>query len=213
MICFMGSSHAAIHLRNAARKKGLPLTSDYLEADLIFISEDTPTDTEGNRNLEPIRDLIVQARTTTAALVLTSQVPPGFTRSLDIPRIHHQPETLRIKDAEHRASYPDYIIVGGEEEISVDYSDYLRAFKCPLFFMTWEEAEFSKIAVNMFLASQVDTANILSKIAHKSGANWDKIVKAIKLDKRLGSYMTPGHWQDSKHLVRDSVTLNEICMR
>ena len=96
MICFLGSSHAANHLRRAALKLGLPLTNEPESAGVVFISQDTPTDTQGNRELEQITDLVKRAAKSGAQLVLTSQVPPGFTRSLGIGNIFHQAETLRI---------------------------------------------------------------------------------------------------------------------
>ena len=181
-------------------------------AKLIFISEDTPTDENGIRDLNPILSLISRASTTNAQLVITSQVPPGFTRKLCLPNIFHQAETLRIKDAEQRAMHPEYIAVGGQGTIGKHYAEYLFAFQCPILRMTWEEAEMSKIAVNMFLASQVDTTNRLAKAAAKVGAKWENIAKALRLDTRIGqqSYLTPGRWQDSRHLLRDAVTLAEI---
>ena len=213
MICFVGTSHAAVHLRNAAKQKGLEICYDTSKASVIFISEDTPTDSKGNRNLDPIRKLVDNVSKTGAQLVLTSQVPPGFTRSLGIENIYHQAETLRIKDAEERALKPDYIAVGGPIGICRQYSEYLVAFHCPILRMTWEEAEFSKIAVNMTLASQVDNTNRLAAAAAKVGADWTNVAKALKLDGRIGpsAYLTPGRWQDSKHLMRDFITLEEIC--
>ena len=145
-------------------------------------------------------------------MVLTSQVPPGFTRSLGMNNIYHQAETLRIKDAESRAYSPDYIAVGGPQGVSRHYADYLMAFHCPILRMTWEEAEFSKIAVNMFLAAQVDTTNRLASAAEKVGADWLQVRRALKYDKRIGqeAYLTPGRWRDSRHLLRDHVTLVDI---
>jgi hypothetical protein len=32
----------------------------------------------------------------------------------------------------------------------------------------------------------------------------------VGYDKRIGTYTTPGRWQDSIHLLRDYVTLKEI---
>ena len=164
------------------------------------------------RDLTPIQTLIAKFAPTGVQLVLTSQVPPGFTRSLGIENIFHQAETLRIIDAELRAFHPEYIAVGGEAKIGTHYANYLAAFHCPVLRMTWEEAEFSKIAVNMTLASQVDNANRLAAVAAKVGANWDVVCQALKLDSRIGgrSYLKPGRWQDSKHLLRDSVTLEEL---
>ena len=88
MICFLGTSHAAEHLRDAAYTRGVPITFDGLHADVIFVSEDTPTDEDGKRDLQPIRALIETAKAFGKPIVLTSQVPPGFTRSLGITHIY-----------------------------------------------------------------------------------------------------------------------------
>lgn len=212
MICFLGTSHAAQHLKAAAIAKGFSICENPQNASLIFISEDTPTDDEGVRDLEPIRALVAEANQTSAQLVLTSQVSPGFTRSLNLKNIYHQAETLRIKDAEYRSLNPDYIAVGGPEGICREYAMYLLSFHCPVIRMSWEEAEMSKIAVNMMLAAQVDYANAMSKVCEKVGADWSMVAKALHYDKRIGkeSYLTPGRWQDSKHLYRDYVTLEAL---
>ena len=211
MIYFAGTSHAAQHLREGARKRGVKISEAPNLADVIFVSDDTPTAEDGTRNLEPIKELVHSMTRFNKQIVLTSQVPPGFTRSLGLTNIYHQAETLRIKDAEYRAEHPDYIAVGGPVGISRHYAEYLLAFKCPVIRMTWEEAEMSKIAVNMMLAAQVDYANRMSAIATKVGADWEKVAKAIRYDKRIGrAYLTPGRWQDSPHLMRDYVTLEAL---
>lgn len=212
MIYFAGTSHAAKTLREAAFVKGLSLTEKPGEASLIFISQDTPTSPDGVRNLKPIIGLIEWCRQFDATLVLTSQVPPGFTRSLGIHNIFHQAETLRIKDALDRALNPEYIAVGGEAEIPAIYAWYLIAFGCPVLRMSWEEAELSKIAINTFLAAQVDTTNRLAKAAEKVGANWNMVKLALQHDKRIGqhAYLEPGCWQNSQHLLRDAVTLEGL---
>jgi UDPglucose 6-dehydrogenase len=64
----------------------------------------------------------------------------------------------------------------------------------------------------MTLASQVDNTNRLASAAKKCGADWESIVTILKHDKRIGphSYLTPGDWRASKHLMRDYYTLEEI---
>ena len=210
MIRFLGTSFAAKHLEDAAKKRGLPVTDDLHKADLVFVSHDTPTDETGKRDLLPIRRwLHVAVERSSAPIVLTSQVPPGFTRSLGIERIWYQAETLRIKDAKERAMNPEQIIVGGPSPIPPAYAHYLAAFNCPILRMSWESAEFAKIAINIFLAAQVDTTNRLAAAAKKVGASWQDIAGVLMLDKRIGkyAYLAPGRWQDSLHLLRDAVTL------
>jgi len=215
MIHFVGTSHAAQHLSEAAEKKGLALTGDIREADLIFVSEDTPTDADGQRLLYPIEALVTQALTYEVPVVLTSQVTPGFTRSFATSNIWHQAETLRIKDAKFRAEWPEQIIVGGPPILPDTYIRYLKAFGCPINFMSWESAEFAKIAINMFLAAQVDLTNELAEAAQKVGAEWEDVARVLRHDKRIGphAYLEPGCWQDSTHLLRDYVTLEEIRSR
>lgn len=212
MIYFHGTSHAAEHLREGAKSRGVVVVDSPNLADVIFISEDTPTDYSGKRDLEPIRKAVHSLTRFNKQMVLTSQVPPGFTRSLGLQNIYHQAETLRIKDAVYRAAHPDYIAVGGPIGVSKHYADYLCAFHCPIIRMSWEEAEMSKIAVNMMLAAQVDFTNRLSKACAKVGADWKNVAKALHHDKRIGheAYLIPGKWQHSRHLLRDFVTLEAI---
>ena len=212
-IAFIGTSHAARHLSMAARLKGFELVAAG-EGDLTFVSEDTPTDERGKRDLNVIRGLVVEARKYDAPIILTSAVPPGFTRSLGF-QLWHQAETLRMRDAEERAINPEMIIVGADDPglpLPKAYETYLRSFKCPRLIMTWEEAEFSKMAINCILASQVECANDLSAAAKKVGASWRAIKEVLRHDSRIGpyAYLEPGDWKRSRHLVRDMRTLLEI---
>lgn len=215
MLYFMGDSFAANHLRQAAQDKELEVTRFPEDAHLIFISEDAGISEDGTRDLAQIKKYIEISKSFRAVRVLTSQVPPGFTRALKMD-IYHQAETLRVKDARERAAKPEYICVGCDnprETLPQVYLTYLRAFNCPIIQCTYEEAEFSKIAVNMTLASQVENANRLSEVAKKiPGVKWGVIAQILYHDRRIGpySYLKPGNWKDSPHLLRDWVSLREI---
>lgn len=211
-ITFLGTSHAAQHLSAAAAEKGFQIVGLEDSPSLVFVSEDTPTDDAGVRDLQPIRDLIPMGG---VPIVLTSQVPPGFTRSLARNDIYHQAETLRIKDAAERARNPEQIIVGCHDPhaaLPLAYLTYLQAFHCPIHLMSYESAEFSKMAINAFLISQVETTNMLSRLAAKCGADWFHVKQALHSDSRIGmnAYLDPGRWQDSKHMLRDYATLFDM---
>lgn len=214
MICFLGDSYAALTLKEAARCRGLPLTDDMAKADLVFVSQDTPTDADGKRDLQPIRDMIASVPLG-PTLVITSQVPPGFCRSLKMT-IWYQAETLRTTgDGAHRAMHPEMFIIGcGNKAFlpSPAYQEYLDAFDCPVIRGSYEDAEFAKIAINMTLAAQVERTNVLSEAATKCGADWGRVSRALRHDSRIGkyAYLTPGDWTKSPHLIRDHVTLMEI---
>jgi len=213
MICFVGTSFAPKTFRRAALIKGIKLTDDPTKASVVFVSEDTPTDNEGNRDLDIIRKLVKHIfGKTMAPIVLTSQVSPGFTRSLDLP-IWCQAETLRIKDALQRALNPEQHIFGCEDPnapLPKALLSYLDSFPAPIFKMSYESCEFSKIAINMTLASQVENTNRLAKAAESFKAEWEDIAIVLAHDRRIGkdSYLNPGDWKQSPHLLRDWRTLN-----
>ncbi len=218
MIHFIGDSYAAVTLKEAARRRGLPLTDDMANTDLVFVSQDTPTDRHGNRDLVLIENLI-RSVPLNIPLVITSQVPPGFCDRMKSGRAahctYHQSETLRTTgDGMFRAMYPEMFIVGCEYtmEFPPAYYDYLHAFDCPILRMTFRDAEFAKIAINMTLASQVDNANRLSEAAVKCGADWGRVANAMRHDSRIGkyAYLTPGSWEKSPHLLRDFVTMGSL---
>ena len=213
-ITFLGTSHAAQHLSQAAIEKGFTLVPIDGDPKLVFVSEDTPTDENGKRELSAIGGMVTRAlETVSVPIILTSQVTPGFTRQFN-PHVYHQAETLRIKDAAERASNPEMLIVGcadPAEPLPLAYATYLRAFNCPILTMTYESAEFAKMAINAFLISQVETTNMLSTLAQKCGAEWASVREVLQHDSRIGpkAYLERGRWHDSKHLLRDYVSLRE----
>lgn len=212
-IFFEGTTHLAHYSIVGASARGVHVVMRSEEADLIAIAHDTPTDANGNRNLDIISSLIETYRGEKPVLLM-SQVPPGFCRAKAMRNLFYYPETLRIKDSYQRAVTPEYIIIGhlDDGEIPMEIIDYTSSFSCPLLTMSYEEAEFSKIAVNFALASQVEYANRMADACTAIGADWSKVRQAIQFDKRIGkeAYLTPGRWQDSIHLLRDYVTLKEI---
>lgn len=214
--CFLGDSFAANTLREAARRRGLTLVP-LPEADLIFVSQDTKTDGTGKRDMSEVLCFLDQVKKTRKPIVLTSQVEPGFCRQYghehDISyRLYHQAETLRIEDGLQRGMFPEQIIIGSICPAVKEYQEYLDAFDCAVHWVTWEEAEFAKLAINYCLASQVRTTNELAERAGEVGADWGKIARILRHDHRIGkyAYLTPGRWEDSIHLLRDYVTLDKI---
>ena len=215
MIFFVGDSFAPRHLREAAIKRGLVMAPNLHRAQLVFISQDTEVGEYGNRILDPIRDLVAETREkTNAVMVLSSQVPPGFTRGLRMD-IYHMAETLRVKDAAKRAYSPEQFIIGCKdptESLPQVLLNYLSAFPCPFHQVSWETAEFSKIAINMTLAAQVDNTNRLAEACRRLSIKWEQVADILKHDNRIGpdSYLVPGDWRASRHLLRDAQTLADL---
>jgi len=190
-------------------------------ADVVYIAADVPTDDDGKSNLVPIRVLIgrvASALRADAVLVILCQVPPGFTRSLDVipqDRLLYQVETLIFGRAIERALQPERFIVGCADPshpLPPPYCRVLEAFGCPILAMRFESAELAKISINFCLVASVSVANTLAEVSEAIGADWSEIVPALKLDRRIGpySYLTPGLGISGGNLERDLRSILEI---
>jgi len=190
------------------------------ECDIVYISQDVPTDDFGKSNLggvESLIDLAAQNVLKEARIVILCQVPPGFTRRMKKyhSNISYQVETLVFGQAFSRAVTPERIIVGVESpDIALDanYAYTLARFSCPILLMDYESAEFAKISINAFLAASITTTNSLNEIAKSIGAKWENIKQALQLDRRIGpyAYLKPGLGISGGNIERDLQTLDEI---
>jgi len=188
---------------------------------ILFISPDTPTNEDNKSDYNVLFDLLHIVVTNIPledkTIVITSQLAPGITRKIsqifNDNEVFYQPEILIIGDSSNRSTYPEQIIVGCREFVRLalpeQYHKYLRSFNCPISIMSYESAEMAKIAINVYLASQVTTTNTLSEICNYVGANWWHIQSVLKRDKRIGDYTTPGLGLSGGHLERDLVTIKQ----
>lgn len=190
------------------------------ECDIVYIASDVPTDDYGKSDLKPIQAIIdqaVKAMKEDALLVILCQVPPGFTRALTFApsRLFYQVETLVFGTAVDRAMNPERFIIGCADpalKLPDSLQAYLNAFGCPILAMSYESAEFSKIAINVCLVASVSAANTMAEICERIGADWAEIIPALRLDRRIGpySYIQPGLGISGGNLERDLATVLKL---
>jgi len=192
--------------------------SDLGGCDLLYVAPDVPTDAVGASDLGPVRALVDQVvghLGPAAVLVVLSQVPPGFTRSLGFPagRAFYQVETLVFGRAVERALAPERFILGcadPQAPLPAALAAFLGEFGCPVLPMRYESAELAKIAINMCLVASIATANTLAELCERIGADWGEIAPALRLDRRIGphAYLAPGLGIAGGNLERD---LHTVC--
>lgn len=187
------------------------------QADIVFISADVPTDDDGRSDLartQRLLDAVFPCMKKDATLVILCQVPPGFTRSIPLPkeRLFYQVETLVFGAALERALQPERFIVGCADparELPAPYAAFLQASGCPVLRMRYESAELTKIAINCCLVASVSVANTLAELCERISADWSEIAPALKLDRRIGqhAYLAPGLGIAGGNLERDLATV------
>ncbi len=206
--------------KNAQRISFTADPHELVSCDMVYVAPDVPTDDDGQSDLGQVDALISQVDAvlrSDAAMIILSQVPPGFTRHrLRAGRsLYYQVETLIFGRAVERALYPERFIVGCAEPkqpLAPVFAHFLGSFGCPILPMRYESAELAKISINMCLVASVSVANTLAEICERIGADWSEIVPALKLDRRIGAYayLAAGLGIAGGNLERDLATVCHI---
>ena len=182
------------------------------EAQIIFISVNTPTKTYGKgkgmaadlKYIELCARQIAKIAKDDKIVVEKSTLPVRTAEAiksiLDNTGNHVQfqilsnPEFLAEGTAVQDLLNPDRILIGGDPSTGgqkaiqalVDvYSNWVAREKI-LTTNVWS-SELSKLTANAFLAQRISSINSLSELCEKTGADINEVAKAIGTDSRIGS--------------------------
>ena len=182
------------------------------EAQIIFISVNTPTKTYGKgkgmaadlKYIELCARQIAKIAKSDKIVVEKSTLPVrtaeaiksilGNTGNGAQFQILSNPEFLAEGTAIHALLHPDRILIGGDSseegkvaiQALVDvYANWVPANRI-LTTNVWS-SELSKLTANAFLAQRISSINAMSELCEKTGANINDVAKAIGMDSRIGS--------------------------
>ncbi len=207
------------------------------EADIIFVSVNTPTKDYGHgagmaadlRFWEKSARDILQHAKNGAIVVEKSTVPVKTAQA--ISRILHSgnegkkfqvlsnPEFLAegtaIKDLEE----PDRVLIGGEnsdegrkaaENLAAVYAHWIPRERIVLT-NVWS-SELSKLIANAMLAQRVSSINAVSALCEKTNADVKEISKAVGLDDRIGKrFLDAGVGFGGSCFRKDILNLSYVC--
>lgn len=213
-IAFAGGSHLCQTLRRVAQLRGLDVVAS--AADLFFVAEDVLDHGDLVRPHAIFEQLLMDVQ---EPVVLVSQVPPGTTRRWAAEhshRVYYQVDTIIMRSALTRAYAPEQLVVGcayPKEPLPLAYQEYLMAFKCPVWQVSYETAELAKCAINYVLAKQIEAANDIAAAARNVGADYHHVEVILRTDARIGprAYLRPG--KTNQHLDRDVATVRRLQVR
>jgi UDPglucose 6-dehydrogenase len=181
------------------------------EAQIIFISVNTPTKTYGKgkgmaadlKYIELCARQIAKIAKDNKIVVEKSTLPVRTAEAIKSIldntgngvqfQILSNPEFLAEGTAVEDLLNPDRILIGGDEtaegqkaiQALVDvYSNWVAPEKI-LTTNVWS-SELSKLTANAFLAQRISSINALSELCEKTGANINEVAKAIGMDSRIG---------------------------
>lgn len=208
------------------------------QADMVFISVNTPTKKSGlgsgyASDLKWVESsarevaryakghtIIVEKSTVpvkTAELI--KEILLRSEKKLDLSKktfsVLSSPEFLAegtaIKDLEN----PDRVLIGGEDIKSINilkniYKKWIPEEKI-LLTNIWS-SELSKLIANAFLAQRISSINSISALCENTGAEIKEVVKAIGYDKRIGSkFLNPSPGFGGSCFKKDILNLVYLC--
>lgn len=178
------------------------------EADMIFISVNTPTKTYGKgkgqaadlKYIELCARQIARVAQGDKIIVEKSTLPVRTAAALKSIlddtgngvnfSILSNPEFLAEGTAVVDLHHPDRVLIGGEDEDAIQALVQIYAAWVPqeriLTTNLWS-SELSKLVANAFLAQRVSSINAISELCEVTGANVDEVSRAIGHDSRIGS--------------------------
>lgn len=190
----------------------LIFTLDYkkavVPAEIVFICVGTPSGSNGEADLTSVftaaRD-IGKSLTGYKVIVIKSTVPPGTNKKVAeiIDKIKPTgtsfaiasvPEFLREGTAINDTLHPDRVVVGTSSDRARELLLELhKSINGKTVLCNVETAELIKYSSNSLLSTKISFANAIAILAENVGADVEKVLEGVGLDKRLGrSFLYPG---------------------
>ena len=185
-------------------------------ADIIFISVNTPTKTKGigagfasdlkwiessarqiakfaRKHTVVVEKSTLPVKTAeTIKTILNSANKKKSIKNIDNNKtfsIVSNPEFLAEGTAIEDLQNPDRVLIGGEDDYSINLvSDIYRKWVDSEKIITTNlwSAELSKLVANAFLAQRISSINSISALCESTGANINEVAQAIGTDSRIG---------------------------
>jgi len=192
----------------------------------VLITYDTPVNENDEVDLSGIfstAEEIAKYLENNTVITVSSQVPVGtceqikaliqkLNPALDFD-IAYSPENLRLGQAIERFIDPDRIVIGAENEATLEKVEKLfSVISAPIMRMNLKTAEMTKHAINAFLATSISFANEMGNLCDEVGADASRLAQALATDTRIGPNLplSPGLAFGGGTLARDLKILQDL---
>jgi len=161
------------------------------QADIIFVCVPTPFDKEKGFDLSYVEDAFSNIHGE-KIVVIKSTVLPGTTEMLQEKYPQHKilcnPEFLTEATADQDMCYPDRQIIGYTQNSYNIAKDILQILPLAPFekILPATEAEMVKYFGNTWFSTKVIFANQIYDLCQNLGINYDSVMEAASVDKRIG---------------------------
>ena len=208
-------------------------------ADIIFISVNTPTKTKGvgagfasdlkwiessarqiakyarNHTVVVEKSTLPVKTAQTIKTILNSSREKNIEKNSKTFTVVSNPEFLAEGTAINDLQNPDRVLIGGEDEYSINliadiYRNWVDSEKI-ITTNLWS-SELSKLVANAFLAQRISSINSISALCESTGANINEVAGAIGTDSRIGNkFLRSGPGFGGSCFKKDILNLVYLC--
>lgn len=213
------------------------IENNIAEADIIFVSVNTPTKTFGQgagqaadlQYWEKTARQIVECSSSPKTIVEKSTLPVRTAEAMEYilnsnsKGLHFDvlsnPEFLAEGTAIRDLESPDRVLIGGRntETAQKAVQELVEIFACwvprerILTTNLWS-SELSKLTANAFLAQRISSINAISALCEKTEADVEEVARAIGMDSRIGSrFLKAGVGFGGSCFKKDILNLVYLC--
>ncbi len=207
------------------------------EADVIFVSVNTPTKTFGHgagraadlqfveRTAREIVEYAQEGKIVVEKSTLPVRTAQALSRVLQANGkglrfpIVSNPEFLAEGTAIQDLTFPDRVLIGGTDDpegqeavetIAQIYTHWIPREK--LVTTNLWSSELTKLVANAFLAQRISSINSISALCEKTGANVDQVSQAVGMDSRIGpKFLQAGIGFGGSCFRKDILNLAYLC--
>ena len=216
------------------------IKSSIQEADMVFISVNTPTKQKGVgagkasdlKWIEASARQIAEYATGHTIVIEKSTLPVRTAETIkkiiessyeksdkDYNKktfsVLSNPEFLSEGSAINDLESPDRVLIGGESKEAMDALENLYTNWIPrekIIRTNLWSSELSKLAANAFLAQRISSINSISAICEKTGADIEQVSNAIGTDTRIGGkFLNPSPGFGGSCFQKDILNLIYLC--
>ena len=220
-------------IQRGLESKRLEFTTNYSAAvpvsKVVFICVGTPPLEDGSvdlRQLYSATESVAKNLKGQTIIAVKSTVPIGIEAELEkIIRKYSKnnfeivavPEFLREGSAIEDTLHPDRIVIGAAKsrgKIVDTILDLHKHFSGERIIIDLRSAQLIKYAANSLLATKVSFANAVAALSEKIGADAEKVLHGVGLDKRIGrTYLYAGVGYGGSCLPKDVLAFVDVAQK
>lgn len=197
------------------------------KSEIVFIAVGTPPKENGEADLSAVlavgKNIAENLKKPFTIISCKSTVPVGTNNKIEEILQKHKPRNVEIAVAscpeflrEGTAIYDtlnaDRVVIGSASKKAIELLVKLHEpIKGKRIITDLASAELIKYTSNAMLATKISFANLISFYCEKTGADVERVLDAVGLDKRIGRiFMDPGVGYGGSCLPKDVMALNTI---